>query len=285
MTNRSEDHQMRTKNRTGFPRRLLFAAPALLPAAAATKPSALRVGVATYSLRKFPRAQAISMLRELGVRTLSVKEFHLPYRDSAEALAAGRREFDQAGLELASGGVVVTYREEDSMLRRYFEYGRTCRFPMLIMMPSARQLPLIEKLAAEFDIRVAIHNHGPEDKNFPTPESVYEAIQGIDRRIGVCIDVGHSARAGVDVVRSIQTCRSRLVDVHIKDLRALSGHTDCEVGRGVLPIPAILRALVAAQYAGCINLEYEAEPENPVAGMHSSLAYIRGVLAGIEASL
>jgi sugar phosphate isomerase/epimerase len=273
-----------TASLPGLTRRLLFATPALLHAVGATKPAALRVGVATYSLRKFSRAQAISMLRELGVRTLSVKEFHLPYKDSAEALAAGRREFDQADLELASGGVVVTYREEDGMLRRYFEYGRICRFPMLIMMPTKRQLLLIEKLAAEFDIRVAIHNHGPEDKNFPTPKSVYDAIRGLDRRIGVCIDVGHSARAGVDVVSSIQECRSRLVDVHIKDLRALGGHTDCEVGRGVLPIPAILRALVAARYSGCVNLEYEAEPENPVPGMRSSLAYIRGVLAGLGAS-
>jgi sugar phosphate isomerase/epimerase len=274
------------RNITGLSRRSLLAAPALLQlqATGAERPSALRVGVATYSLRKFSRQQAIAMLRELGVKTLSVKEFHLPYKDSPEALAAGRREFDEAGIELASGGVVVTYREDDNLLRRYFEYGRTCRFPMLIMMPTARQLPLIEKLAAEFDIRVAVHNHGPEDRNFPTPASVYDAIRNLDRRIGVCIDVGHSARAGVDVVQAIEQCRDRLVDLHIKDLRDLSGHTDCEVGRGVLPIPGILRALVAIRYTGCVNLEYEAEPDDPLPGMRASLAYIRGVLAGIGAA-
>src|SRR5690349_9743027 len=185
-------------------RSALAGAPALLLAAETTRSSGIRVGVATYSLRKFPRAQAIAMLKELGVRSLSVKEFHLPYNDSPEALAAGRREFDAAGLELASGGVVVTYREQDSMLRRYFEYAGTCRFPMLIMMPTERQLALIDKLSAEFGIRVAVHNHGPEDKNFAAPESVYEAIRRYDRRIGLCMDVGHSARAGTNVVRAIE---------------------------------------------------------------------------------
>lgn len=270
---------------TGFTRRsLLAAAPALALAAAPGPVPGIRLGVATYSLRKFARPQAIAMLKELGVRHLSVKEFHLPYKDSAEALATGRREFDEAGLELLSGGVIVTYREDEGALRRYFEYGRACRFPMLIWMPNAKQLPAIDKLSAEFGIRVAVHNHGPEDKNFPTPESVYDAIRGFDRRIGLCIDVGHSARAGADVVRSIEKCRDRLVDVHIKDLRDLGGHTDCEVGKGVLPIPAILRALVAARYSGSINLEYEAEPENPLPGMRASLAYIRGVLAGLGVS-
>ena len=273
---------MKTRTFDVTRRSALFGAPALLLGADAPLASRMRVGVATYSLRKFSRSRAIAMLRELGVGHLSVKEFHLPYKDSPEQLAAGRREFDEAGIEIASGGVIVTYREDDSMLRRYFEYARICRFPMLIMMPTARQLPLIEKLAAEYGIRVAIHNHGPEDKNFATPESVYDSIRALDRRVGVCIDVGHSARAGVDVVRSIEKCRDRLIDLHIKDLRDLSGHTDCEVGKGVLPIPAILQALVAVQYAGSISLEYEADPDDPLPGMRASLAYIRGVLAGLE---
>lgn len=101
-----------------------------------------------------------------------------------------------------SGGVLLTNKEDDGALRRYFEYGRACRMPMLIMMPTVRQLPSIEKLAGEYQVRVAIHNHRPEDKNFPAPESVYDAIKGMDRRIGVCIDVGHLARAGVDVATS-----------------------------------------------------------------------------------
>lgn len=271
-------------NSTGhISRRLLLGAGAAFPfERSSAQPTDLRIGVATYSLRKFSRPQAIAILKELGVQYLSVKEFHLPYKDSTTDLAAGRGEFDAASLAVTSGGVVVTYKEDDSSLKRYFEYGRACRMPMLIMMPTAKQVPLIAKLAAEYQIRVAVHNHGPEDKNFPTPESVYEAIRSLDPRIGLCIDVGHSARAGVDVVQSIRKYKDRLIDVHLKDLRDLKGHTDCEVGKGVLPIRDILKALKTSRYSGSINLEYEAEPDNPAPGMRASLAYIRGVLAGLD---
>ena len=263
---------------------LLTGAAALIPVGLpAEQDRGPKIAVATYSLRKFSRTDAIGILKGLGVRYLSVKEFHLPYKSSAAELVSGRKEFDDAGLQILSGGVVVTYREDDTSLRSYFEYGRSCRMPMLIMMPTAKQLPLIEKLAKEYDIRVAVHNHGPEDKNFPTPDSVHDAIRSLDSRVGICIDVGHSARAGVDVVQAIHKCKDRLVDVHIKDLRELSGHTDCEVGQGVLPVRNILKALTAIKYSGGLSLEYEAEPENPVAGMRASLAYIRGVLAGLGA--
>ncbi|MBM3729013.1 MAG: sugar phosphate isomerase/epimerase [Acidobacteria bacterium] len=261
------------------------ALPAALPASPLdTQPAGMRVGVASYTFRKFSRADAIAALVRLGVRQLSVKEFHLPYASSPDALQAGSKEFTQAGLNLASGGVIVTYREDNSTLRRYFEYAKSCGFPMLIWMPNAGQLPLIEKLVQEFDIRVAIHNHGPEDKNFPTPASVHDAIRQLDRRIGLCLDVGHSARAGVDVPAAIKQFRDRLIDVHLKDLRTLSGHSDCEIGKGVLPIPSILRTLRSVRYQGNINLEFEADADAPESGLRASLAYVHGVLAGLEAA-
>ncbi len=259
------------------------ALPAALPATlSAAPPSGMRVGVASYTFRKFSRTDAIAALLRLGVRDLSIKEFHLPYNDAPAALHAGSKEFTQAGLNLSSGGVIVTYREDNSGLRRYFEYAKACGFPMLIWMPNASQLPLIEKLVHEFDIRVAVHNHGPEDKNFPTPASVYDAIRPLDRRIGLCLDVGHSARAGVDVPAAIAKFRDRLVDVHMKDLRTLSGHSDCEIGKGVLPITAILRTLRSIRYQGNINLEFEADADAPESGLRASLAYVHGVLAGLE---
>ena len=261
---------------------LLTAAATLSAGLYGTSAKRPKLAVATYSLRKFSRPDAIRILKDLGVRHLSVKEFHLPYRSTDAELRAGREEFDAAGIEILSGGVVVTYKEKDDALRRYFEYGRTCRMPMLIMMPTAQQLPAIEALAKEFRIRVAVHNHGPEDKNFPTPESVYQAIRPLDPIVGVCIDIGHSARAGVDVVKAIHQCKDRLIDVHLKDLRNLTSHSDCEVGTGVLPVREILKALAAIKYAGGMSLEYEAEPENPMPGMKASLAYIRSALPELQ---
>ncbi len=140
----------------------------------------------------------------------------------------------------------------------------------------------VEKLVREFDIKVAIHNHGPEDRNFPTPQSVLEAVKGMDPRCGLCMDLGHSLRTGADVVRSIAEAGPRLMDMHMKDLRtATEKSSQCEVGRGVMPVVAIFKQLKKMKYPGYINLEYEINSDNPLPGMASSLAYMRGVLAGM----
>ncbi|MEO7144819.1 MAG: hypothetical protein ABI165_15070 [Bryobacteraceae bacterium] len=176
---------------------------ASLNLSAAAHNEKLKLGVASYSLRKFSRQQAIPMLRQFRVRYLSIKEAYLPNEDSPQALTLGHQEFDEASFTILGGGVVVTYHEDNSQLRKYFDYAKVCRFPTRIMMSAAAQLPTIERLAQEYNIRIAIHNHGPEDRNFPTRKSVYDAIHPFDHRVGVCIDVGHTARAGADVVESI----------------------------------------------------------------------------------
>jgi sugar phosphate isomerase/epimerase len=155
--------------------------------------------------------------------------------------------------------------------------------PMLIMMPTARQLPAIEKLVKEYGIRVAIHNHGPEDKNFPTPQSVLAAVKNLDPRIGLCMDIGHSSRTGVDVVKSLGEGGSRLIDIHIKDLKnGVVKKSQCDVGEGVLPLVACFAQLRKMGYTGCVNLEYEINMEAPLTGMLKSFAYMRGVLAGLK---
>jgi sugar phosphate isomerase/epimerase len=114
----------------------------------------------------------------------------------------------------------------------------------------------VEKLAKEFDIRVAIHNHGPEDKHFPTPASVLDAVKNLDPRVGLCLDVGHSMRTGVDVVQSIEAAGSRLLDMHIKDLKKADDKgSQCDVGEGVMPVVAIFKQLKKMNYSGCVNLE------------------------------
>ena len=213
--------------------------------------SGFKLGVATYSFREFQRSLAIKMIKELKTPYVSIKEFHLPYRETPEALAQGRKEFEAAGLQVTSGGVVSTFAEEDSQIRRYFDYAKVCGMPMLMMMPSARQLPTIEKLVKEYDIRIAIHNHGPEDKNFPTPQSVLAAIKNLDPRIGLCMDLGHSSRTGVDIVKSLGEAGPRLIGVHIKDLKdGKDKASQCDVGEGVLPLVACFEQLHKMVIAG-----------------------------------
>src|SRR5258708_1684398 len=148
----------------------------------------LRLGIATYSLRNFQRQMAISMLKQLGVMLVSVKEFHLPYTITSEEAAKAKADFEKAGMTIVSGGVITLDDKDPKGLRSYFEYARRCGMPMIIAAPTHPALSEVEKLAREFDIKVAIHNHGPEDEHFPTPQSVLEALKGTDPRYGLCID-------------------------------------------------------------------------------------------------
>jgi sugar phosphate isomerase/epimerase len=179
----------------------------------------IKLGVASYSLREYSRALAIRCIKELRTPYVSVKEFHLPYRSSPEELENGRKEFERAGLTIVSGGNITLAKDDPDDIRRYFEYARMCGMPMMVCAPTHTNLGAIEKFVKEYNIRMAIHTHGPEDKQYPTPQSVLEVVRNMDPRCGLCMDVGHSARAGANVVESIAEAGSRLFDMHIKDLR------------------------------------------------------------------
>ncbi len=243
----------------------------------------VKLGVASYSLREFQRGLAIRMTKKLNVPYISIKEFHLPYRSSTEELQRGARDFEKAGIKIISGGVIYLQKDDDDDIRKYFEYAKTCGMPMMIIGPTHQTLPRVQKFVKEYDIKVAIHNHGPEDKHFPSPEVALKALEGMDPRMGLCVDVGHTARTGTSAVESIQGAGSRLLDVHIKDLRNLmDAKSQCAVGDGAMPVVGIFKALKKMNYQGYVNLEYEIEGDDPMLGMAKSFAYMRGVLAGLK---
>lgn len=258
-------------------------APAGFAAAPAARPGDLKLGVATYSFREFQRHLAIANTRKLGVDYVSIKEFHLPVFATPEETAKGRAEFEKAGITILSGGNVSFQKNDEDDIRKRFEYAKAAGMGVIVCAPTHETLPKMEKYVKQFDIKIAIHNHGPEDKHFPTPQSVLAAVKDMDPRCGLCMDVGHSARTGVDVVESIREAGPRLLDMHIKDLRDLKDKdSQVPVGDGAMPIPAIFRQLQKMNYQGGIMLEYEIEGDNPMPGMMKSFAYMRGVLAGMN---
>ena len=257
-------------------------AAAARPAASQTAPAAFQLGIATYSLREFQRGLAIRMIQQLGITRVSVKDFHLPYTSTAAEIARAVGDFNKAGLTLVSGGNTDMKSSDPADLRKYFEYAKACGIPMLVTAPLHENLGAIEKLAQEFDIRIAIHTHGPEDKNFPTPKVVLDAVKGMDPRMGLCMDLGHSMRGGADVVQEIANAGPRLLDVHIKDLKdGKVKESQCDVGDGVMPVVAIFKQLQKIGYSASVNLEYEINADNPVPGMLHSFGYMKGVLAGL----
>lgn len=244
----------------------------------------LKLGVASYSLREFQRGAMIRGVKQLGVKYLSVKEMHLPYKSSRDERQKAAQQIKAAGLELTSGGVIYMLKEDEAEIRGYFDYARDCGMPMVIIGPSMKTLPMIERMVKQYDIKAAIHNHGPEDKHFPSCRDAVKAIKDMDPRMGVCIDIGHEVRTGNDLVESVAYCGARLLDFHIKDLKVANDRgSQCAVGDGILPIAAMLRQMKKMNYQGNVLLEYEILADDPLPGMQRSFAFLRGVLAGLNA--
>ena len=237
--------------------------------------------MATYSLRAFSREQAINIVRQLGIKYVNVKSFHMPYYLSKEDLAAARAAFEKAGLEIVSGGNVSLQSEDESFIRRHLEYAKNAGMPTVVCAPTTTNLKLVEKHARDLDLKIAIHNHGPEDKYFPNGASVLKYVKDMDPRMGLCYDIGHACRTGADVVEELQAAGDRLHDIHIKDLTDFSDRgSQVAVGKGKIPVADIFMALKKMRYKGVVGLEYEIEPATPERGMDASFSYMRGLLDG-----
>lgn len=243
----------------------------------------IKLGVASYSFRKFSRAQAIQMTKALGTPYLNVKDFHLPLTSTPEQIDEAKKEFADAGIVLVGCGNVSFQKDDEADIRSKFVYAQRAGFPLIVCAPTAVTLPKLEKFVKEFNIKIAVHNHGPEDKHFPTPQSVLRAVKDMDPRCGLCMDIGHTSRTGVDIVASIVEAGPRLLDMHAKDLaNPMVKESQVAVGEGKLPIPQIFEQLVKMKYNGSVNLEYEIEDTDPMPGMQKSFKYMRKVLSDIQ---
>jgi sugar phosphate isomerase/epimerase len=242
----------------------------------------LKVGIASYTYSRLPLDAAVQAVARLGVKYVSIKDAHLPLKSTADQRRAAAKKFLDAGVTPISCGV-ITLKDDESEIRNAFEYARDAGIPTIVCNPARAALPTLDRMVKEFGIRLAIHNHGPEDKVWPSPLDAWEAIRKLDERIGVCIDVGHTARTGVDPIKAIKTCAPRLYDLHIKDIASKEGRSrPVEVGRGVLDVRGMLRALLDIGYAYHVGLEYEKDLKDPIPGAAESIGYIRGTLAGMR---
>ncbi len=242
----------------------------------------LKMGMASYSLRKFTLEQAIAMTKEAGVKYISLKEVHLPLKSTPEERREARGKIEAAGLALLSGGVIYI-KDDEAEVRNIFEYAKDAGMPTIVCSPEPVALDTVERMAKAYDILVAIHNHGPGDKKYPSPLDVLNLVRSRDSRMGICIDVGHTVRLGEDPAAAIRQCAPRLHDFHMKDeTQAAAKGAPTEVGRGVIDIVAVLNALVNMGYSHHVGLEYEAHENAPMPGIVESFAYIRGALAAIN---
>ena len=247
------------------------------------KPSPIKLGICSYTFRNFTRAQMLGYLKQLNLTDLNVKDIkdHLPMDPAQEAQALA--DYAAAGIKLHAAGAIYFPSADESDIRGKFEYCKRAGIKVIVAGdPKPEVLPRIEKFIKEYDIRVGIHNHGPEDKVWPSPLNVLAAVKGMDPRLGCCIDIGHCVRAGTDIVEAIHAVGPRLFNMHVKDLTSFdSRESQVAVGRGIIPFREMFEALIATRYAGFIDLEYEIHADDPMPGVIESMAYMRGVLTGM----
>jgi len=250
---------------------------------ASGKPSPIKLGLASYTFRNFTRVQMIGFMKQLHVMDLNCKDTkdHLPMDPADEAQAVA--DYAAAGIKLHAAGTIYFPKNDDADIRGKFEYVKRAGINVIVAGdPTPESLQWIEKYVKEYDIRIAIHNHGPEDKFFPSPFDVLKTIKDMDPRIGCCIDIGHAARANANLVEAIYATGPRLYDMHVKDLANFtSRESQVPVGEGILPFREIFEALIKINYQGFVDLEYEIHPDDPMPGVIESFAFMRGVLDGM----
>jgi sugar phosphate isomerase/epimerase len=236
------------------------------------------MGIASYSFRGLKLDDCIKSIQRLNLHYVSIKDVHLKLNSSTEERKLVAQKFRDAGITPLSCGVIY-FKNDESQVRNIFEYARDIGVPTIVGGPDPDALDLSDKFVKEFDIRIAIHNHGPTDKHYRTPADTWNAVKDHDARIGLCIDVGHTARIGADPVESIRKYKDRLYDMHWKDVNEKTPKgKEVEVGRGVLDIQGMLRAVLDIKYSGHFGLEHEKDAKDPLPGAAESIGYTKGML-------
>ncbi|GAB4025132.1 hypothetical protein GCM10028773_50100 [Spirosoma koreense] len=235
-----------------------------------------KLGMAGFSFVNFNLDQSLEMMKKTDVHYLCIKDFHLPYTSTAEQISAFHEKLKNAGVTgYAVGPIYMKTKQE---IDNGFDYAKRVGVSLIVGIPNPEDLPYIDKKVKEYNMRYAIHNHGPDIQLFPNAKSVYDALKDLDPRIGLCFDMGHDKRYGDDPVADLEKYAKRIFDIHLKNVTAGSkeGKT-CELGRGVIDIPAFVAMLRKIKYDGSCSLEYEKDMKDPLAGIAESVGYFKGV--------
>jgi len=260
-----------------------FTGVSALASTANAKPSgsSFDLGIASYTFRKFNLEETLEMTKRLGISRITFKSMHLPLDASDELIADTVAKCEEAGINLYGAGVITMKTKED--VDNAFEYARKAKLKMIVGVPYHELLSYTEKKVKEYDIKVAIHNHGPGDDRYPSAESAIAKIKDLDPRMGLCLDIGHTKRIDRDPTKDLVDYFDRIFDIHIKDVSAASkeGKT-CEIGRGVIDIESFLKTVIKLKYSGTLAFEYEKDESDPLPGLAESVGYVRGILATLK---
>ncbi len=237
-----------------------------------------KVSVVGSNFIHFGADTTIQMIRQIGLHHICIKNKHLPYRSSDEEIAAYLEKLRQADITPLSVGLIYMKKQKD--VDDAFNYAKRVGVPLIIGTPNHELLPYVEQKVKETDISLAIHTHGPDMPLYPDVKDVFSYIDTLDHRIGVCMDLAHDARWGSDPMADLFQFKDRIMDIHIKDVTARNKDgRPCEMGRGVLDLPAFVRALRSSGYDRTVTFELEKDlVAGPLVGLAESVGYFNGLL-------
>jgi len=236
------------------------------------------LGMAGYTFREFSVEMTIAMMQRIGITNLSLKDFHMPMNSTLEQINEVLEKFRSAGINVYTVGVV--YMKTQESVDQAFEYAKMAGVKMIVGAPDYALLPYVEKKIKSYDLKMAIHNHGPDNPLYPNATDIWNHIKDLDARIGICIDIGHTIRDGQDPSVDILKYKARIFDMHIKDVdKASKEGKTVEIGRGIIDIPKVIDTLRKIKYEGSCSLEFEKDMKDPLAGIAESIGYFKGVMA------
>jgi len=235
------------------------------------------LGIASYTFREFSLEETIAMTTRLGISKLCLKSMHMPLDLNKKDIKSRAAKVNEAGLDLYGGGVI--YMKNIAEVDGAFAYAASAGMNLIVGVPEHELLDHCNQKVKETGIKLAIHNHGPGDKLYPSPESAYKLIQDMDPGMGLCVDIGHTVRIGMDPIEDTRKYIGRVHDIHIKDVdKNDSSGKPLEIGRGIINIPGFLKMLLEENYSKVVSFEYEKDGKDPLPGLAESVGYVRAVL-------
>lgn len=247
-------------------------------AAGAQEKHPIKLGMAGYTFVNFDLDYTLAALEKLDVRYLCVKDFHLPLDSTEEQMEAFRQKLAAVNVVPYAAGPI--YMKNEAEADRAFDYAKRLGVKLIVAVPNLEILPYVNRKVREYDMRIAIHLHGPDIPLYPNATDAWSHIKDLDPRMGICMDIGHNLRAGDDPVEDIKKYHSRIFDIHIKDVTAATkAGRATEFGRGLIDFPALVRTLRQLEYEGVCSLEYEKDMKDPMIGIAQCIGYFKGVCA------
>ena len=248
------------------------------------KAAGLKLGLQIYSLRGFPVDVALDHTKNLGFDQVEFFSGMFPLDASDDDIKKMVAKVRGLGLSISAHGV-NGFTKDAAANRRVFEFAKKAGIKNISAAPTPDSMDSLEELVKEYDIRIAIHNHGPSDR-FNKVVDLLRAVEGRDVRIGACADLGHYIRSGekpVDVIRSLA---GRLYGIHLKDFAEMKENTrGVLLGQGHLNCEAVFDAMIQAKFPadGALSLEYEENPQDPTEDIRKCVATARAALAKVRA--